>query len=230
MENTPNSGGTTPGRKSNYQNIDDYLERVTTTLTNALLPEAGLLLANRGYPATEIQARLADAEGLRTLDEQQQKEYGEQYEASQAYRLEREALHDEYMDHVKLARVVFKKATAAKTALGLRGDRAASQGGYVSQGLQFYKGALENPDYSSALQGKGIMGTNLTEGKEAFEYLQKLTAAQQKETGEAQTATKARDAALDALQEWMSDFYETAKVALRKHPQLMEQLGIKEAS
>ncbi|MEO6831870.1 MAG: hypothetical protein ABI169_06695 [Chitinophagaceae bacterium] len=75
---------------------------------------------------------------------------------------------------------------------------------------------------------KGISENDLSNGQQTFRNLQMLTAAQQKETGEAQQATVARDNAYDALHEWMSDFYKTAKVALRKYPQMMEKLGIKE--
>lgn len=51
-------------------------------------------------------------------------------------------------------------------------------------------------------------------------------AAQLKETGEAQAATEARDKALDALMDWMSDFRAIAKLALAGDPQQLEMLGI----
>jgi hypothetical protein len=92
--------------------------------------------------------------------------------------------------------------------------------------LLFYNNATATPSIATALATKGITAAELTASKAAFKNLETLAAAQQKETGEAQEATKRRDAAYDALEDWMSDFRETAKVALRRHPQLMEQLGI----
>ena len=51
-------------------------------------------------------------------------------------------------------------------------------------------------------------------------------ANQAKEMGEAQAATKERDAALDDLDQWLSDFNTVAKIALKNHDQWIEKLGL----
>jgi hypothetical protein len=43
--------------------------------------------------------------------------------------------------------------------------------------------------------------------------------------GEAQEATRLRDARLDELDEWMSDFKVVAQVALKENDQWLEKLG-----
>ena len=53
---------------------------------------------------------------------------------------------------------------------------------------------------------------------------------QEKEKGEAQAATQKRDAALDAMQDWLSDYLAIAKVALEEEPQLLEGLGMLQRS
>ncbi len=49
---------------------------------------------------------------------------------------------------------------------------------------------------------------------------------QEKEKSEAQKATKARDAALDALEEWYTEFRELAQIALEDDSQQLEALGM----
>lgn len=51
---------------------------------------------------------------------------------------------------------------------------------------------------------------------------------QLKEKGEAQSATEARDTAFDALQEWVRDFINIARIALEDQKQLLEVLGVVE--
>jgi len=211
-----------------YLTINAFLGKTDVALTNAGSAIIAPLLKARGYDPSVIEEKKVAASALRTLNEAQQKEYGEQYEATSAYGKAYTMVHEAYMDHLKLARIAFKNDPGAKTALGLRGDRPRSQSGYVGQGLLFYNNALGKQAFLDGLATKGITRTELEDGRVAFENLQSLTAAQQKETGEAQASTKKRDAAYDELSDWMSDFYGTAKVALRKHPQLMEQLGIVE--
>ncbi|KAB8145930.1 hypothetical protein F8S13_02300 [Chloroflexia bacterium SDU3-3] len=47
------------------------------------------------------------------------------------------------------------------------------------------------------------------------------------ERSDAERATEDRDAALDALEDWLEDFVSVAKVALRDDRQLLEALGIR---
>lgn len=46
--------------------------------------------------------------------------------------------------------------------------------------------------------------------------------AQRTEKGEAQAATKARDEALEALMDWLSDFIAISRIALEDDSQLLE--------
>ncbi len=212
--------------------IGQYISENMTMLTNAQLPDVWEKLKNRGYSEVEIGQKLAELAALRNLNEAQRKEYGEQYQSTANYNAAQEAMHGDYEDHLGYARLVFKKDLAASTALGLGGRRHRSQSGYAAQALLFYNNLLnpENAAWQTALGKKGVSADELAAQQSAYSNLATLEAAQQKETGEAQAATKKRDAAYDALREWTSEFRATAKIALRKYPQMMEQLGIKDGS
>ena len=47
-----------------------------------------------------------------------------------------------------------------------------------------------------------------------------------REKGESQDSTKSKDKAFGEIDDWMSEFYAVAKIALEDNPQLLESLGI----
>lgn len=224
--NSTTPATTSTKAKPRYITLDQFISQSRTTLTNAALPDIAPLLQKRSYPAPLLQSKLAELDTLVSLNEAQKKEYGEQYAATEAYRQAMADLREDYMEHLTLARLIFKDDTAAKTALELKGARKKSDSGLTAQALLFYNGALASPAYQTALDAKGIDTTELQAGKVGFDNLSLLAAAQTKETGEAQKATADRDAAYDAFGEWMDEFLVTAEIALRKTPQLMEKLGL----
>jgi len=225
---TTNTPTPPPTQESTYKDIVTFIAESKTALINAALPDIAPKLAAIGYTATELTAKLQELETLETLNEAQKKEYGEQYDATATYTAAEEALHTTYINNLTIARVVFKNDVAAQVALALNGERKKSKSGYQAQALQFYKGILQNTAYKSAVAVRGITEAILTNQKTGFEGLSDLAADQKKETGEAQAATKKRDAALDIFEDWMSDFKAMAIVALSDTPQLREQLGWKE--
>jgi len=227
MEAT-NTPPTAPKPQNNYQDIVSYLSASKTALTNAAFPNIAPKLAAIGYTAAEITAKLQEIATLEALNEAQKKEYGEQYEATATYTATENALHTTYINNLTIARVVFKNDVAAQVALALNGERKKSKSGYQAQALQFYNGVLLNANYKTILAVRGITEAIVTSQKTGFEGLSNLEAKQKKETGEAQAATRKRDAALDIFEDWMSDFKAMAIVALSDTPQLREQLGWKE--
>jgi hypothetical protein len=228
METNSTTGSTpaTPTTKTEYVPMDKYIADAKIALANAALPDIAPLLARRSYPATIITAKQAELATLEGLVLAQVKEYGEQYEATKKYNDAIAALYSDYIEHIELARMKFKNDTAAKTTLGLKGKRKESQSGITAQGLQFYKGVLDNADYTAAMDSKGVDVAELQAAKAGFENLTNLAAAQAKETGEAQEATAKRDEAYDNFKEWMDEFLATATIALRKSPQMMEKMGL----
>ena len=224
--NPPQKAAKNRKQKSDYETMDAFLARAATALTNAQLPAIAPLLAARSITVADLKARLADVEQVRRLNQAQQLAYGEQFEATQQFEKARKRAAEDYGDARKLAKVAFRKDMAAQTALGLNVRKARTQSGFISQGKLFYENALTNAGYTTALAAKGVTLADLQAGKLAFENLPAMGAAQKKKMGDAQHATKARNRAFAVLEEWMADFYATVRVALRKHGQLMEQLGM----
>jgi hypothetical protein len=215
-------------RDDEYESLNEFMTASDITLTNALLPDVWPLLEKVGYRTTDMSSKTAELQVLRGLSQRKEKEYGDQYKASAEYKEQLDLLNTDYPSHVALARIEFEEDAAALTTLGLVGKRLRNRSDYSKQALQLYDGALANTDYATALANNGIDAAKLTAMQSGFLQLEKLDAAQTKETGEAQEATVARDQAWDKLETWMRKFYKKAKVALRDHPQLREKLGLLE--
>lgn len=228
-DNTPTQQETT--ETSDYQTAADFIEDSDLMLSNAKANSAIMAqMTPAGYTVAVIDTQLSQLEELRILNEKQKAEYGQQYAATQAWKDAKDALHPTYMDHLDLARLAFKKDPAAQAGLALNEKRKVSQAGYIDQALIFYDNALDSVPFKTALAAKGVTTAMLTAGQTAIQELRTLRKAQQKETGEAQTATRDRDAIYDALHEWVDEFKATAKVVLRTSPELMEEMGIVQPS
>ena len=210
--------------------IDGKLAASQQALANAASnAEIAALLAGFGYDAARIAGGQALYDAAQAAQVAQKQEYGEQYAASQASETAWNAANQTYMQLVKVARVAFSGDPNAATALGIAGRRKPTYPGWLEQAQQFYLAALANVDFQTELARFGITLEKLQAGKALVDAVVAAKQAQGSETAEAQAATQARDAALEALDAWMSDFIAIARIAL-EGTQLSEALGILERS
>lgn len=223
---------TSPQPKANggseYESLNDFITAADTALTNALLPDVLPLLQKVGYQPADINAKLADLQALRNLAQQQLKEYGDQYKATDDYKKQLALLNEDYPLHVELGRIEFEDDPAALATLGLNGRRMRARADFSKQALQLYNGALANTAYAATLAAAGVDAAKLMAMQAGFKKLEALDKAQTAEMGEAQQATALRNAAWDVLEGWMRKFYKKAKIAFRNHPQMSEKLGLLE--
>lgn len=213
------------GNDNSYITISQFVTDGSNALTNALLDDIEPLLLKRGIKKADVIAKQTEFDKLATLNEDQKTEYGQSYQATADYTALEKTLHEDYIDHLELARIAFKNNIAAQTGLGLRGRRKLDEAGYCKQALQFYNGILNSADYKTAMLTKGVDTAEATAMQVGFTNLEALSAKKDKEFGEAQSATKKRNKLYDDLSEWYSDFKKTAIIALRKYPQYREKLG-----
>lgn len=211
--------------------IDAKLVSSQVAIANAMDNDAiKAPLAAFGYDEAKLQEGKALYEAAQTKHDQQKKEYGEQYAATDAFEAAMNSANKDYMTHLKIARVALRDLRGAAEALQLEGRRKKTYAGWLKQAGIFYTNALADEETKTALAKFGIDEAKLTAGKAAVQEVADKQAAQFKEKGEAQAATAARDEALEGLLDWMSDFVAIARIALENDPQLLEMLGIVEPS
>jgi hypothetical protein len=228
MENNPSNNSENPTNgngKSYYQNIDAFILSVSTALNNAIHPDIYPLLLKRGYKEEDLDNAKKLVSNLESLHQNQKKEYAEQYEATQVYNTDWIKLNKIYADHLVLARIVFENDINNYVQLGLQGKRNRSFSGYMQQVKLFYNNALNSKEIIEKLATKGITESELKETQTLVLEVEKEKYEQNKETGEAQQATKNRDAALDELSKWFGEFKRTLMVDIANKPELGKIIG-----
>ncbi|MEL6899991.1 MAG: hypothetical protein AAFP07_03495 [Cyanobacteria bacterium J06606_4] len=209
------------------RSIDTFLSDAQLAIDNSLNnPQILAAVKDFGYSTERLNQGKALYNALAAAQLEKSSESGEQISASEAVQAQWDIAKKSYMRLVKVARVALKKEGGAISQLALSGKRKESLSGWLSQANQFYQNALSSPAILKALKEFGITDKKLKAGLKEVEAVEAANLAQEKEKGEAQAATQKRDAALDAMQDWLSDYLAIAKVALEEEPQLLEGLGV----
>lgn len=211
--------------------LADRLLAAQVAIDNALSDDkVKALLAVYGYDETRLNAGKSLLNTTNQLQQAQQKEYGDQFEATDQLNQTWKKADSDYMKFVKVARIAFKTDYAVHKKLDLGGTRKRTLSGWLGQAKQFYLNALADTAVLEMMTMFGITQEKLELGKSLLEHTEAANAAQKKEMGEAQQTTLERDKAVDLLDEWISDFIAIARIALEEKPQLLEKLGIIEPS
>jgi len=209
------------------RSIDTLLNDAQVAIDNTLSnPDILSAVKDFGYSSAKIQQGKALYNTAAAAQLAQTTEAGEQASATATLNDTWETARKSYMRFVKVARVALKNDVGASVQLDLKGDRKRSLSGWLAQANQFYNNALSNKSALSALKEFGITEQKLKAGLNELKAVEAANLEQEKEKGEAQAATKKRDAAIDELQAWMSDYLAIAKIALEDNPQLLEGLGV----
>ena len=126
--------------------------------------KAAVCFGTSGSGATNLITAISDAklnEGKTlldqtvTLNQKQDKEYGEQFAATQDLHTLQTTAHKQFMDAVALARIKFRDNVKAWQALGLNGSSKKSLSGWVVQAAKFYSNLIADSELVNAMSGFG---------------------------------------------------------------------------
>ncbi|NJL82241.1 MAG: hypothetical protein HC890_03465 [Chloroflexaceae bacterium] len=216
---------------SRNQSIDQILSDIQVAIDSALAnPTVQAYLTPFGYTPEKLQQGKALYQTALAAQQRQKTEFAEQLGATAALESLRDTAQKYYAQHLKIARIAFKNDAIALAKLALTGDRKRSLSGWLAQTQQFYRAALEDTRLQQGLAPYGVTTEKLTQGQSAVDAVIAANVTQETEKGEARQATQDRDAVLDTLEDWYSDYIAIARLALEDNPQLLETLGIPVAS
>jgi len=205
--------------------LSDFFAEATTLLANAQEhPEISAALDAFGYDAAALAEGQALLDAARGLYDSQIKEYGEQHAATQALVDATKAADKPYAAHRRLAKIAFKSDPQRKTDLHLNERKPEAFNPWYEQARHFYTALLADTEAQTQLARYKITAEDLSAAQAQVEQVSTLKNTQEQEKGEAQEATKKRDSAIEALDDWLGDFRVVARIALEDTPQLIEAL------
>lgn len=212
--------------RNHYRPIDERLHQARLAIDGAGSDgEILTVLSEFGYDETKLR------EGRALLDEATEAvnahkvRYGEKDESSKDLTVAADQADQEYKKTLAVARVALKKDTKAVSVLYLTGPREQTNAGWLAMIDSFYTNLLANPGWVAKMEAYKFGRAKLEAGQRLVEAVKNLEVKQTQKKGDAQQSTIERDAKLEKLAEWMSDFKEIAFAAFDEKPQLLEKLG-----
>ncbi len=207
-------------------NIDRRLVAARITL-EAVLNDSSTqdVLAPYGYSRAELLRGQALREQAQALELQLGARNAEQITARHTRNNAHMQAHTIYMRHLRITRVALRREPALAETLDL-GERKRPITSWVGQARRFYSNVLADSAILEKLDARGITLTALQAAQAQVEAVEELFVEHTHCQRIARTTSSERVAALRALNAWMSEFKQIARVALADQPLTRERLGI----
>jgi len=188
-------------------------------------PEIASAMAELGYNPETIEQGKALLAETRLAFDHNKIEDDESSAAYKAFANLKDQLHELFTLHRKKAKVVFRNDTLAMDRLGVSGSMPKAYIKWLEAIKKFYSVAIADTDIQAKLARLKVSPDQLADANTLLSSIEAARAEYLREKGESQDATKAKDAAFAKIDDWMSEFYAVARIALDDKPQLLESLG-----
>ncbi len=204
----------------------ETLEQYRVALENAeSQSEIATIMAEFGYDETLIAEGKALFTQTREAYDLNKKEDDETSESYKNFTTLKENLSKTYTLHRKKGKIIFRKDTITKNKLSLTGSLPTSYIKWLETVKKFYTVASSDTEIQNKLVRLKITTEELNGTIQLISNLELARSEYLREKGESQDATKLKDKAFGEIDDWMSEFYAVAKIALEDNPQLLESLG-----
>ncbi len=191
------------------------------------IEEIKALVALKGYDETELQSgRSKIVFALQSLKDQARQE-GIARDATKAEASSKLAAHTAYQDLAQILRGKYLANSPELVKVGLVGSEPATIADFLKAGYTLFDNAAADADISAYILLRGYTPEIMHSERNKFSVYEKANEDQVTAMGLASDATKAKIKAFIDMNTWISEYKASAKVALRKKPALLEQLGIK---
>lgn len=208
---------------SEAQTLEQYRVAFENTASQ---PQISTTMADYGYDSATMAIGKALYDETRQAYDSNKKETDESTAAYNVFDTKRKELADIYSSHRKKAKVVFRSNSVTADKLEITGTLPQAYIKWLETVKKFYTLALADSDIQIKLSRLKITLEDLTTANALIPEVEAARATYLKEKGESQDATTIKDAAFVKIDDWMSEFYAVARIALEDNPQLLEALGL----
>jgi hypothetical protein len=146
--------------------------------------------------------------------------------ANKAYAAAEKSLTTLYLNQRGLARSAFLKDPAALEKLGISGRAPRALGDLINASETLVRNA-PLPLYADKLTRRGVTATKLQNLQARLAALQEADRVQEAAKGALPPATAKRNAAAQALNDWVVEFKAFAKVQFKDRPDVLKRWGLK---
>ncbi len=204
----------------------EVLERYRIALENATNQSSiYTILSEFGYDKSVLSEGKKVFEETRIAYDSNRKETNEASLVYRNFSAESETLFNTFFLHRKKARVIFRKEPETLICLGINGRMRQTYVKLMEAVRRFYSAIAESEDIQKRLLRLKVTAEEVQQALEKISIVEQLRADYLKEKGESQDATQQKDQAFSKMEDWMSEFYAVAKIAMEDNPQLLESLG-----
>lgn len=213
--------------RKNYLSNEQILQDYGALFLNLAKEETELAteMASFGYDKQKIANGKVLYDKANELYLKNKKEEAEETATALEYRKKLEQLTEEYINHRKRAKIVFKDQAEIQKKLTIGGSPSRNRANLVKEIELFYL-CLDSEE--TLLNAVKVMKITADQVKTQIERLKEVETAHAnylQEKGESQQATKDKNQAFSELEKWVRDLYSVAKIALEERPQLLEGIA-----
>ena len=202
------------------------LENDDVALTNAeTQPEIASEMAELGYNSGKISEGRTILNNAKAAYNENKREDDETSVAFKIYKQKHDDIDKLYSLDRKKAKVVFDEDTAVMKKLKLTGRIPQSYIRWVDSVETLYNELRSEPELQAKVARLKITTERISQALTLIDELKAARKEYLREKGESQEATQKKDEAFGKLDDWMSEFFKVARIALEEKPQLLEALG-----
>lgn len=207
--------------------MSDFLLKAEQAINNGIKsPEISALLEPYGFDAQKMLEGQALYQETYQLYQHQKQMYKKKFEARDQLK---KLFEKQKTEHFKLNHVALILSTDdpnIEIQLGLKDKRQRSFAGKAHQMDLFYQSILDDPALSERFALYNITRVDITARQELLKQVIRLKEKFDALKSEAQQATEDRNQSIEKLENWLKEYRNIARFALKEKPQYLEKLGV----